>query len=63
MEVLHVSSIGRIYTLIVRGTAAEVKNRLATLGPIFMEAIPLNLEEIFIYELGGDDYAVQELVL
>jgi ABC-2 type transport system ATP-binding protein len=63
MDVLHVSSVGRIYTLIVRGEPTETKNRLATLGPLFMEAIPLTLEEIFIYELGGDDYAVKELVL
>ncbi len=63
MDVIHISSIGRIYTLIVRGGAEEVINRLATLAPIFMEALPLTLEEIFIYELGGDDYAVKELVL
>jgi ABC-2 type transport system ATP-binding protein len=63
MDVLHVSSVGRIYTLIVRGEPTETMNRLATLGPLYMEAIPLTLEEIFIYELGGDDYAVKELVL
>ena len=63
MDVLHISSVGRIYTLIIRGNAVDVTNRLATLAPIFMEAIPLTLEEIFIYELGGDDYAVKELVL
>jgi len=28
-----------------------------------MEAVPLTLEEIFIYELGGADYAVREIVL
>ncbi len=63
MDVIHISSVGRIYTLIIRGNAVDVTNRLATLAPIFMEAIPLTLEEIFIYELGGDDYAVKELVL
>ncbi len=63
MDVLHISSVGRIYTLIVRGHAVDVTNRMATLAPIFMEAIPLTLEEIFIYELGGDDYAVKERVL
>jgi hypothetical protein len=25
--------------------------------------LPLTLEEIFIYELGGEDYAVREIVL
>jgi len=28
-----------------------------------MEALPLSLEEIFIYELGGEDYAVRDIVL
>lgn len=63
MELLHVSQVGRIHTLIVRGTAEEVTNRLAVYAPILMEALPLTLEEIFIYELGGDDYAVRDIVL
>ena len=63
LQVLHVSHVGRIHTLIVRGTAAEVTNRLAVYAPILMEALPLTLEEIFIYELGGEHYAVRELVL
>ena len=63
LEVLHVSQVGRIHTLIVRGRAAEVTNRLAVYAPILMEALPLTLEEIFIYELGGEDYAVRDIVL
>ncbi len=63
MEVLNVTHVGRIHTLIVRGTATEVTNRLAVYAPILMEALPLTLEEIFIYELGGDGYAVRDIVL
>ena len=63
LEVLHVSQVGRIHTLIVRGNATEVTNRLAAFAPILMEALPLTLEEIFIYELGGEDYAVRDIVL
>ena len=63
LEVLHVSQVGRIHTLIVRGTATEVTNRLAVYAPILLEALPLTLEEIFIYELGGEHYAVREMVL
>jgi len=63
MEVLHVSQVGRIHTLIVRGNAETVTNRLAVYAPILMEALPLTLEEIFIYELGGEDYAVRNIVL
>ena len=63
LEVLHISQVGRIHTLIVRGAAEEVMNRLAVYAPILMEALPLTLEEIFIYELGGEDYAVRDIVL
>lgn len=63
MEVLNVSQVGRIHTLIVRGTAEEITNRLATYSPILMDALPLTLEEIFIYELGGEDYAVRDVIL
>ena len=63
MEVLSVQQVGRIHTLIVRGRADEVTNRLAVYSPILMDALPLTLEEIFIYELGGEDYAVRDIVL
>ena len=63
LQVLHVSQGGRIHTLIIRGNATEITNRLAAFAPILMEALPLTLEEIFIYELGGEDYAVRDIVL
>ena len=63
MEVLHVSQVGRIHTLIIRGNATDITNRLAVYAPILLEALPLTLEEIFIYELGGEDYEVRDIVL
>ena len=42
---------------------AAVKGRIAALEPLFLEALPLSLEEIFIYELGGEEYAVRDIVL
>ena len=63
MEVLHTARLGRVYTYIVRGKADEVVSRFATLRPILLEALPLTLEEIFIYELGGEDYAVRDILL
>ncbi len=32
-------------------------------SPLLADAVPLTLEEIFIYELGGADYAVKDIVL
>ena len=63
LDVLHCSGPGRLKTLIVRGNSQEVERRLAELNPLFMDSVPLTLEEIFIYELGGADYAVKDVAL
>ena len=63
LPVLHVSRVGRIHTLIMRMNAQEAAARLAVYDPMLVDAVPLTLEEIFIYELGGADYAVKNIVL
>ena len=63
LQVIHTSNIGRVYTYIVRGTAEEVSANFRPLHPLFADALPLTLEEIFIYEMGGEDYAVRDIVL
>jgi ABC-2 type transport system ATP-binding protein len=63
LKILHASRTGRVHTFIVRGTAEEVTGRMAEFHPILMDALPLTLEEIFIYELGGEDYAVRDIIL
>ena len=63
LNVLHTTRIGRVHTLIIRGNPAEIKSRMAAYSPILMEALPLSLEEIFIYEMGGENYGVRDIVL
>mgnify|MGYP002794729710 CR=1 FL=1 len=63
IPVLHASRIGRVHTLIMRMSAQEAEARLAAYDPLLVDAVPLTLEEIFIYELGGVDYAVKDIVL
>ena len=63
MTVLHESAVGRVHTIIFRGAQSDIEERLGGYHPVFMEAVPLTLEEIFIYELGGADYAVKDIIL
>ena len=53
MNVLHKIQTGRVQTLIVRGEAEVAKQMLASLQPLLIDVLPLSLEEIFIYEMGG----------
>ncbi|SFP47253.1 ABC-2 type transport system ATP-binding protein [Oscillibacter sp. PC13] len=63
LPVLHTSRVGRIHTLIMRMSAEEAEAKVAAYSPLLVDAVPLTLEEIFIYELGGADYAVKDIVL
>ena len=63
LPILHRSSTGRMHTLIVRGDPEQTLQTLQECEPLFLDAVPLSLEEIFIYELGGADYAVKDILL
>ncbi len=60
---LHRSASGRVLTLIMRGAAEEIGAKIKALNPVFFDMVPLTLEEIFIYELGGVDYALRDILL
>ena len=61
-DVLHMSNTGRVYTMIVKGDPAEAKVQLEKMHPMLIDILPLTLEEIFIYELGGVDYEVKDIL-
>lgn len=63
LTILHQSQLGRIQTLILRGKQDDIAAKLALCHPMFCDLLPLSLEEIFIYELGGVDYDVKNILL
>ena len=63
LDILLESSSGRLKTLIVRGDAQQIQQRIALTKPADFAVLPLSLEEIFIYELGGVNYEVKNIVL
>lgn len=63
LNVISSTNIGRVHTLIMRANAVKAKELLSACDPILVDALPLTLEEIFIYELGGDDTNVKDLII
>ena len=63
LDILHESASGRLQTIIVRGTARQVEEAVTAMNPTYYDILPLSLEEIFIYELGGVNYEVKNIVL
>ena len=62
LNVLHESSLGRITTLIVKDSPTFAIRQLEPLNPLLIEPLPLTLEEIFIYELGGTGYECKDIL-
>ena len=63
LDILHESASGRLKTLIVRGKLREIQLKTQAAEPVYFDILPLSLEEIFIYELGGVNYAVKDILL
>ena len=63
IRLLHDEKMGRVHTLIIEGDAELARAELAKLRPVILDVLPLTLEEIFIYEIGGADYDFEESIL
>ena len=62
-NVLHLSNTGSVYSVILRGDANEHDRRMSDLSPNLCERVSLTLEEVFIYELGGLGYDIQNILV
>ena len=63
LDILHETRTGRLRQLILRGNGDELTARLQVCNPFFLDVLPLSLEEIFIYELGGEDHEIKNILL
>lgn len=63
LDVLHLSRMGSVYSLIIRGDRELSESVLNSFSPVLIDVIPLTLEEIFIYELGGENYEIKDIIL
>ena len=63
LEILHTSTSGRLTTCVVRGSADRVTELVEAAKPAYFDVLPLSLEEIFIYELGGVNHDVKSIIL
>ncbi len=61
--VIHREFSGRMNTLIIKKNAEELDGYIRSLSPAYYDLLPLSLEEIFIYELGGMNDAIKEIIL
>ena len=63
LQIQYKNTVGRLQQLILRGKQEEISAKIAESEPLFLDVLPLTLEEIFIYELGGTEHEIGSFVL
>lgn len=63
VEILHKERFGSVSMVIVRGKADEITEKIKYTKPLICDILPLTLEEVFIYELGGLGYEFENIIL
>lgn len=63
LNILHSSRFGSVDTYIVKGSMENIRNACLESKPLLYDILPLTLEEIFIYELGGMGYEFQNVIV
>ncbi len=56
LKPIHLERLGNVFTLVCKGNKDEVKAQIDDLQPALINELPLNLEEIFVYEMEGRGY-------
>lgn len=51
LDLLHWEKAGRVYQMVIRGKKEEVMQTLREKKPLLLDVLPVNFEELFIYEV------------
>lgn len=62
-DIVSFRQYGRLVTIIVRGEKDLILGQFDSLHPVYLEALPLSLEEIFISETEGVGYDIKNLII
>jgi ABC-2 type transport system ATP-binding protein len=62
LNVLHKESRGSMDLLIIRNKKELVEEVIGQYNPAVFDMLPLSLEEIFIYEIGGENDEIQSIL-
>jgi ABC-2 type transport system ATP-binding protein len=62
LNILHQEKRGSIHLLIIKADRHEAEALFAAQHPVVLDMLPLSLEEIFIYEMGGAGYAIENIL-
>ena len=63
IDILSYNQMGSVCTFIVRGDKQTVEAKIRCMNPLLLDILPLNLEEVFIYEMEALGYAFKDILM
>ena len=63
IHILNYEQMGSVATFIVKGNRDEVVASIRGMNPLLLDVLPLNLEEVFIYEMEALGYAFKDILM
>ncbi|WP_313293064.1 ABC transporter ATP-binding protein [Faecalispora jeddahensis] len=62
LDIIKQDSRGSLLNLVIRGQKEEILEKLNALNPVFIELLPLTLEEVFISEMEVAGYDIENIL-
>lgn len=62
LDIMQYEASGSVLNLIVRGNPNEIMAAIREMGPLFVETVPLTLEEVFIHEMEAVGYDYSKII-
>lgn len=62
LQLVKFDARGSLVNLVVRGDREEILQKLGAMNPVFLEALPLTLEEVFISEMEVAGYDIDNIL-
>lgn len=62
LDVMQMEQTGSVLSMVVRGSSADILEYMNTLNPLFVETVPLTLEEVFVHEMEAVGYDYNKII-
>ena len=63
IHIVSYTQMGSVATFIVRGERMATEEKLRCMNPLLLDILPLNLEEVFVYEMEALGYAFKDILM
>ena len=63
IHIMNYEQMGSVATFIAKGNREEVVLKIREMNPLLLDVLPLNLEEVFIFEMEALGYAFKDILM